>query len=90
MSLSYSAVRTILTSTGSPLTQQEVVEFFHIVDEDQDGMLHIDELMKVQCDPPFRPTMLSIVMLKGTLRFACCAGCCASDCWQATWHGKRH
>lgn len=48
MSLSYSAVRTILTSTGFPLTQQEVIEFFHIVDEDQDGMLHIDELMKVR------------------------------------------
>ena len=33
--------------TGEPLSQQDVVEFFHIVDEDQDGMLHIDELMKV-------------------------------------------
>ena len=48
MSLSYSAVRSILMSTGEPLDEQDVVEFFQIVDEDQDGMLHIEELMKVR------------------------------------------
>jgi Ca2+-binding EF-hand superfamily protein len=48
MSLSYSAVRAILTSTGEPLSQEDVAEFFRIVDEDQDGMLHVLELMKVQ------------------------------------------
>jgi hypothetical protein len=47
MSLSYSDFRSILTQTGEPLKQKEVWEFFQIVDEDQDGMLHIEELMKV-------------------------------------------
>ena len=57
MSLSYSEVRAILTQTGEPLQTKEVVEFFQIVDEDQDGMLHIDELMKARrlsCVPSSR------------------------------------
>jgi Ca2+-binding EF-hand superfamily protein len=52
MSLSYSDFRGILTQTGEPLSQEEVWEFFQIVDEDQDGMLHIEELMKVGSSAP--------------------------------------
>ena len=48
MALSYSDFRSILTTLGDPLPQKDALEFIHIVDEDQDGMLHIDELMKVR------------------------------------------
>lgn len=54
MSLSYSEVRAILTQTGEPLQRDEVIEFLQIVDEDQDGMLHIEELMKAR---PCTPTL---------------------------------
>jgi hypothetical protein len=68
MSLSYSAVRAILTSSGDPLSQQDVAEFFRIVDEDQDGMLHIQELMKVQhsCWLTITRCLVSLAWLSGS------------------------
>jgi Ca2+-binding EF-hand superfamily protein len=65
MSLSYSDFRWILTQTGEPLTQEEVWEFFQIVDEDQDGMLHIEELMKVCCSAP---SLLPVVGLCAVMK----------------------
>lgn len=50
-SLSYSEFASILTQTGDPLTQEEVSQFFSLVDKDQDGMLNIDEFMQVLYPP---------------------------------------
>ena len=50
-SLTYSEFRSVLTQTGDPLTQEEVSQFFALVDKDQDGMLNIDEFMHMLYPP---------------------------------------
>lgn len=50
-SLSYSEFASILSQTGDPLSQEEISQFFALVDKDQDGMLNIDEFMQVLYPP---------------------------------------
>lgn len=47
--MSYSDFKEILTEIGEALTPEEVDRFFSLVDDESDGILRLDEFMKVHC-----------------------------------------
>lgn len=45
--ISFSEFRETMMSTGNPLTDSEVRRFFALCDDESDGILRIDEFLKV-------------------------------------------
>lgn len=46
-SMSFSDFKEIMTDIGDALTPEEVDRFFSLVDDESDGILRLDEFMKV-------------------------------------------
>jgi Ca2+-binding EF-hand superfamily protein len=46
--MTYSTFNNIVTETGNPLSDADVKEFFTLVDDEHDGLVRLDEFMKVR------------------------------------------